>query len=378
MTRILLVIPTLDRSGAEKQLTLLATHLPRDQFELHVVALTRGGPYAETLRQHGIPLTILGKRFRFDPLALYRLRRLIREYQPDVVHSWLFAGNSYCRMVAGGPGQPPVMVAERCVDSWKAGWQLWLDRRQIDRTARLVGNSRAVADFYLSQGFPADRVQVIPNAVESNDLLDDQAATTRAAVLQEFDLPPEARVVACTGRMARQKRITDLVWAFQVLRQCTENVYFLVVGDGPERPRCERLAVEFDCQHLCRFVGHREDVPRLLQAVDVLWLASDFEGQSNSLMEAMAAGIPVVASEIPANQELIENGVNGYLVSVGDSVGFSQFTDRLLNDAGLSRRVGAAARQRMREEFSIEKMVQAHVEAYEEISARFSVSRPGS
>ena len=134
--RVLLVIPTLDQSGAEKQLTLLATGLPRDQFDVRVVALTRGGPYAENLERHGIPVTILAKRWKFDPFCLWRLRRVIRDWQPAIIHTWLFAANAYGRMVAGGRGQPPVIVSERCVDTWKSGWQLKLDRRQIPRCLR--------------------------------------------------------------------------------------------------------------------------------------------------------------------------------------------------------------------------------------------------
>ena len=374
--RVLLVIPTLDRSGAEKQLTLLATHLPESEFQVRVVAVTRGGPYEQELRARGIPVTVLGKRWKFDPLALLKLRREIREFQPDVIHSWLFAANSFCRMVAGGPGQPPVIAAERCVDSWKAGWQLWLDRRQIERTFRLVGNSRAVADFYQEQGFPAERIRVIPNAVVPREQSPAQRAEERVAVLREFDIPADADVVGYTGRIARQKRVPDLVWAFQVLRQCTDNVYFLLVGDGPERRRCLRMAREFDCHHLVRAVGHRDDVPRLLSAVDVLWLASSFEGQSNSVMEAMAVGIPVVVSDIAANRELVVDGETGFVTGVGDSVGFSQFADRLLNDDELSRRIGEAARQRMRDRFSIEQMVTSHGDLYREAVAEGVATQP--
>ncbi|MBW3541867.1 MAG: glycosyltransferase, partial [Planctomycetes bacterium] len=101
--RLLSVIPTLDRSGAEKQFTLLATRLPKEEFDVHAVALTRGGPYATELEQAGVPLTVLGKRLKFDPLALVRLKRLIRRLQPDVLHTWLFAANAYGRIAAFPP-----------------------------------------------------------------------------------------------------------------------------------------------------------------------------------------------------------------------------------------------------------------------------------
>ncbi|HUG94323.1 MAG TPA: glycosyltransferase [Planctomycetaceae bacterium] len=367
MIKLLLVIPTLDRSGAEKQFSLLATRLPRDEFDVHCVALTRGGPYEAELAARGIPLTILRKRFKFDPFTLRRLRRTVEQLQPDVMHTWLFAANAYGRIVAGNSPRPKVIVSERCVDTWKSGWQLWLDRRQIDRTARLVANSQAVADFYRQQGFPAERIAVIPNGVEVPDA---DPTFDRAAALAKFDIPPEAAVIGYAGRLARQKRVKDLIWGFQLLRQVVDRpVYFLIVGDGPERSRCERWGRSFGCTHLLRFAGHRDDAERLIGLFDVAWLASDFEGLSNFIMEAMARGIPVVASDIPPNRELVVDGETGFVVQVGDSVGFSQFTDRILADPDMARRLGEAGRKRMREEFSVERMVAGHVELYRGVLA---------
>jgi glycosyltransferase involved in cell wall biosynthesis len=97
------------------------------------------------------------------------------------------------------------------------------------------------------------------------------------------------------------------------------------------------------------------------------WLASDFEGMSNSIMEAMAAGVPVVATDIPPNRELVVDGETGYLVKVGDCVGINQFTDRLLGDPAKLQQMGEAGRERMRSNFSIEKMVDAHVQLYREV-----------
>lgn len=365
MIKILLVIPTLDRSGAEKQFTLLATRLPREEFDVRVVALTRGGPYAAELEAAGVPLTVLNKRLRFDPFALYRLKKIIREFQPDILHTWLFAANSYGRMLAGGGDKPKVIVSERCVDVWKSGWQLALDRRQIPRTCRLVGNSNGVADFYRELGYPDDKLVVIPNGTE---LLDGESAD-REAVLNEFNIPAGSRIVGSVGRLARQKRGRDLIWAMQLLRQLTNRVYYLVVGSGPERGELVRLAEHMGCDHLVRFAGHREDATRLIRAFDVFWLASDFEGMSNSMMEAMAAGVPVVASDIPPNRELIVDGETGFLVRTGDSVGFAQFADRILADPELARRLGEAGRRRIRDSFSVEKMVAAHVELYRQVAA---------
>lgn len=366
MIRVLLVIPTLDASGAEKQFALLASRLPRDRFEPHVVALTRSGPYERPIRDAGVPITILGKRFKADPVAWSRLRRVVRRLRPDVMHTWLFAANAYGRLAASGDEAPAVIVSERCVDSWKSGWQLWLDRQLVRRTAALVGNSESVAEFYRQQGIPADKIVTIPNGIDVPAI--DRAQ--RASVLAELGLPTDARIVASIGRLARQKRVDVLVWGMQLLRQLSPNVFHLIIGDGPERLRLERLAEHFTCHGVTRFLGHRNDVARLMSCIDVMWLASDFEGQSNSIMEAMAAGLPVIASDIPPNRELITNGENGYLVRPGDSVAFAQYADRLLADPDLANRLGEAARKRIINHHSVEAMVHAYTELYESVVAR--------
>jgi glycosyltransferase involved in cell wall biosynthesis len=363
MIKVVLLIPTLDHSGAEKQFALLATRLPRDEFDVHAVTLTRGGPYESMIRGAGVRLTNLNKRMKLDPVALWRLRSLLQTEKPDILHSWIFAANAYGRLVAGKTARPKLLVSERCVDSWKSPWQLWLDRRQIGRTTRLIGNSNSVAEFYGSLGVPAEKLAVIPNAVE----MPSESPADRDQALAEFNIPPESRVVGFAGRLARQKRVHDLVWAMQLLKQLTDRVYLILIGDGPERASLIDLARHMKCDHLVRFVGHREDAARLIGLCNVVWLASDFEGMSNSIMEAMAAGVPVVATDIPPNRELVVDGQTGFLVKVGDSVGIAQFTDRILADPALAQRLGEAGRERMRANFSVERMVSAHAALYRQV-----------
>ncbi|MAG93267.1 MAG: glycosyl transferase [Planctomycetaceae bacterium] len=361
--KVTLCIPTLDRSGAEKQLALLATRLPRDEFDVDVVALTRGGPYETMLAEAGVPLTVLNKRLRFDPGALWKLKRHVRARRPDILHTWLFAANAYGRLVGGKKAGPKVVVSERCVDSWKSGWQHWIDRQRIARTACLVGNSQSVVDFYVDRGFPQERTRVIFNGIEGPE----PAPIDRPAALQALGIPANAHIVGFVGRLAKQKQVKDLIWGIELLHQIDDRVHLVLVGDGPERRELEAFARQAYLEQRVHFLGHRDDVGQLWPLFDVFWLASDFEGQSNSLMEAMAAGVPAVVSDIAPNRELVVDGETGFLAKPGDSAAFSQFADRILADEELARRLGGASRERMREHFSVERMVEAHARLYQDV-----------
>ena len=368
MTRVVLLIPTLDRSGAEKQCTLLATRLPRDEFDVHVIALTRGGPHADDLHAAGIPLTVIGKRMRLDPSSYWRLRSTLKRLQPDILHTWLFAANAYGRLCASVIPKARLVVSERCVDSWKSGWQLWLDRRLIARTDRLVGNSPAVVDFYHDLGVPREKLACIPNGIDLPAEVDRDAR--RSALLEELQLSPETFLGGYIGRLAPQKRVQDLIWAVETLRQIREHLQLVLIGDGPERERLEVFARTVHCSGHVQFLGHRNDAVRFLPAMDAFFLASSFEGMSNSIMEAMAAGVPVVASDIPSNRELVVPGETGFLYKLGDTVGIMQYMRRLIDEPDLGPRLGAAGRQRIRDQFHVQKMLDGYADLYRQLTGR--------
>jgi glycosyltransferase involved in cell wall biosynthesis len=361
--RILQIIPTLDRAGAEKQLCLLAKGLPRDEFDLHVCALTRGGPLEADLDAAGVPLTIIGKRWKIDPRTFFQLKDLVKRLQPDLIHAWMFAANTYGFAAGRLCGVKNILVGQRCVDLWKSRLQLAADRALAKRCRFVVVNSEGVRDFYVAHGTPSEKVRVIPNGVA----LPGPCSTTRKQLLGELDLPENSRLIGLVGRLWPQKRVKDAIWAADLLKVIRDDVHLLVIGDGPERDRLRRFRDQVNIPDRVHFLGSRSDVPRLMPHFDVLWSTSGYEGQSNAVLEAMASGVPVVATDIPGTRELVISEETGYLVSVGDRACFAKYTERLLNDSELAARLSAAARQRVQSEFSIEKMIERHVELYRRV-----------
>jgi len=361
LSRLLHIIPTLVRGGAEKQLALLAGGLAQRGQDVHVAVLTHTGPLEADLRKAGVPLTMIDKRWKLDPGAYWRLRKLIRSLRPEIVHTWLFAANAYGRQAAIAAGVKHIVAGERCVDRWKGTIQLSIDRVLARRTERIVTNSSGVREFYTAQGIPAEKFTVIPNGIGPYQPAE---RVSREELLEELKLPGDARLIGAIGRLWPQKRMKDLIWAADLLKSAREDSHLVIIGDGPQRWRLERYRDQNLVADRVHLLGERSDVPRFLPHLDCLWLASEYEGQSNAIMEAMSAAVPVVATDIPGNRDLVLPGQTGYLVPVGDRAAFTRHTHELLSDAALARRLGEAGRQRMLAEFTVEQMIERHLALY--------------
>lgn len=364
--RVLQIIPTLVRGGAEKQLALLAAGLPRERFDVHVAVLTHTGPLEASLRSADVPVTLIGKRWKIDPAAYLKLRRQIRALRPDIVHTWLFAANAYGRQAAFSVGVKHVIAGERCVDPWKGAGQLTIDRLLARRTDRIATNSTGVVEFYAGQGLPREKFVVIPNGIAPAE----PSRLTREELLRELNLPEGSRLIAAVGRLWPQKRLKDLIWACDLLKCIRDDAHLLIIGDGPQRWRLERFRDQVEIGDRVHFLGERPDVPSLLSHCECLWLGSSYEGQSNAIMEAMNAGLPVVATDIPGNRDLVVPGETGFLVDVGDRAAFAQKTQVLLTDRERAERLGQAGQRRMREHFSVEQMIARHAELYESLARK--------
>ncbi len=366
MLNVLQLIPTLDRSGAEKQMVLLATDLPRERFRVEVAALTRLGPLEGELKRAGVPVTLIGKRWKVDPFALGRLTRWMKARKFDVVQTWIFAADVYGRIAAHRAGVPVVVTAEMAVDLWKGRRQLAIDRFLARWTDRVVGNSQAVADFYRSAGIPEAKLAVIPSGIGAEE----PPAIDAAAVRRELGTAADAPLLFFAGRLAEQKRVDDLLKALDLMQHIEPGVVTWIAGDGPLRGRLEDLARSFELlgSGRVRFLGHREDVPRLLAAADVLVLPSLYEGLPNVVLEAMRFRKPVVATAAPGTTEVVADGVSGLLVPPRSPKELARALRRLVREPELRRQLGEAGRARVEVEFRSATMVDRFATLYEQLA----------
>jgi glycosyltransferase involved in cell wall biosynthesis len=371
---VLQLIPTLDRSGAEKQMVLLAKGLPRDRFRVEVATLTRLGPLKAELTAAGIPVTAIGKRFKFDPLAALRLARFLKDRSIHVVQTWIFAANTYGRIAARMAAVPVVVVSEMAVDVWKGRAQKSIDRYLATWSDRVVGNSHAVVDFYRRLGVADERLIMIYSGTGDEEPPEVDPRAIRAELGFEGDAP----LLLFAGRLAEQKRVDDLLKALDLLQHVQPNLRTAIAGDGPLRDRLEETARAYELDGRVRFLGHREDVPRLMAAADLVVLTSSYEGLPNVVLEAMRFRKPVVASAAPGTTEVVVDGATGLLVPIGSPTLLARAIRDVVRDPALASRLGAAGRSRVEAHFRADTMIAHYAELYENLARSKGIAVPSA
>ena len=346
-------------------MVLLANGLPRDRFTVEVAALTRLGPLEAELHANNIPVTLIGKKLKADPFALAQLIKFMKARNFDVVQTWIFAANTYGRIAARQAHVPVVIVSEMAVDLWKGRAQFRVDRFLAGWTNCVVGNSNAVVDYYREKAnVPDAKLAMIPSGIGD----DEPPQVDRSQIRRSLGIADEAPVVLFVGRLAPQKAVHDLISAMDILQHGRPDLRTLIVGDGPLRERLEEQAEAFGLQAKVKFLGHREDVPALLMASDLLVLPSLYEGLPNVVLEAMRFRKPVVATAAPGTTEVVENGETGLLVPMKSPKELARAIRQVIEDPDLAKRLGSAGRARVETEFRASLMVERFADLYEKLA----------
>jgi glycosyltransferase involved in cell wall biosynthesis len=339
--RLLYVITDLETGGVPLHLHRLATSLDRTRFDPLVVSLAPPGPVSAMLEADGVPTRACGARGSLEVAALWRLRRIIRRFRPDLIHALLFHANIAARLVGRLAGVPrDRVITEIQTVEIERPWHLVVDQLTHGLCRCQVGNSPAVIDHLVQRAaLPREFLICIPGGVDPARF-QDVAPADRAA----WEIAPPAKLLIWVGRMDPVKGLDYLLDALPLL-PADPPTHLLLVGDGPERPRAEARAERLGLRHRVHFTGFRQDIPALLAAADLFVFPSLTEGMPNALLEAMAAGLPVVACDVPGCHDLIDNQVNGLLVPPRSARALAAAVAQLLADPALARRLGRAARR---------------------------------
>lgn len=360
-TRVLYLITELNVGGAERALARLLAGLDRGQFE-PIVACLYGAqsPVAMSIRALEIPVIDLGMTNKWRLDAFWRLYRLLCREQPAILHTWLFHANLAGRVVGRLAGIPVVISGERTM-GMESRLRYLLNRLTLALADRVVCVSERVAAFCVRRiGLASEKTVVIPNGVDfpERDALMDKPAARRA-----LELPVEGLWVGSVARLDPVKRVDVLIQALARL----DGVRAFVVGYGSEEQRLKGMAEELGLGERVRLVGYQQDVWPWLAACDVFALSSDWEGMPNAVLEAMGAGLPVVATAAGGTPDVVLDGVTGLLVPPGDAGALAAALERLIRDPELRRAMGAAGSHRARACFSAQAMVERTQMLYTEL-----------
>jgi glycosyltransferase involved in cell wall biosynthesis len=388
---VLHLISNLDRGGAQEVVRTLVRALPQTGWR-PVVATFRDGPLRAEIEAAGVPVRVLGGR-RHSIMSLFRalselrairadLRGVIRTHDVAVVQTHLLGSLDFVALASREDDAPVVLwtvhnaLLDLRADQLPPG-QRWLlaGKRAAFRLAyrsagRLADGFVAVSDevakaiaaaYRPSRG----RLFVIPNGVDVERY---QRPVDREAVRSTLGLAAEARLVIVVAKLFAQKGHAVLLEALPFASLRPQDAV-LLVGEGPERDQLERTARDRGLTSV-RFLGNRPDVARLLAASDLFVLPSLWEGLPMALLEGMASGLPVIATDVAGSRQVVASGQNGILVPPGDPGSLASSLTRLLADDAERARLGRAARELVEEQFSAARQAELHAEAYAAALAR--------
>lgn len=366
--RVLRAITWLPVGGIERKIVEVLPRLDRDRFEASLVCLRERGPLASELEAAGIRVDCIPFRKRWDLAAMRKLAALMRERRIDVVHSHMYRSNVPATVAARMAGVRRVWCQVHNVGTWETGRQLAMDRFLCRwRTGMIAVSDEVRREVIAKLRLPPERVKLIYNGV---DLSRFGAGEGREELRREFGVGEGDLVYVLAARLVEQKRPQDfLALARRMLGEEKERpdrprLHFWIAGDGPMRDDLERDARQMPIANRVHFLGRRDDMPRVFAAADVFVMTSTKEGFSNALLEAMASGLAVIATNVGGNAEAVRTETDGMIVPPLDSAALHAAAERIWLDETSRRAYRDAARRRARE-FSLDAMIENVQKLYE-------------
>lgn len=357
--KVLLLIDKLETGGAQRQFVNLASNLDRARFEPFLFCLEKGGPFEEPLADMGIPVRTLGVKRVYDfnaPARLAGLADFVRAERVDLVHTWMFLPNVLGPPAAKIGGARAVVTSRRDTGFWQKHRHYAMLKASGRFVDAVVANSTAVKNAALkNENLSPRKVKVVPNGLEFPD---------KASIPgRDSDAP----VIGTVGSLKPQKNHDFFLDAAAKLKTAFPDARFVIHGEGPERERLQEKARLLGISEILDMPGETRDVFGALRDMTLFFLPSKTEGFPNVLLEAMAAGLPCVASNVGGVPEIIDDNRLGRLVSSGDVPAAVKTISYMLLDSALRKEIGSAASAHVRSNYSARVMAEKYESLYDEL-----------
>lgn len=352
--RVLHAISSMGGGGAERQLTYLARGLRESGWEVDV-ALLSGGTNLERLESSGARIHCIRAKGNYDPSILFRLGKLISQCAPSIVQTWLPQMDVACGLASWGSGVPWILTERSSALSYENGIKSLLRDFAAKRASAIVCNSRVGEAYWRARVNDDSRVVVIPNAIPLSEI--DSTPPVRAEI---SGVPPGEKIVLYVGQLSSGKNVLTLVEALGRVFSRGPGMAILC-GEGSARDALEERIGKLGMGARIRLAGFVDPVWGWMKRADVFAFPSLFEGQPNSVLEAMACGCRLVVSEIGAHREILDDQ-SAILVNPHDVVEIADAIERALSDPSPTHR--AEARRRS-EGYSLQSCTRRYLECYE-------------
>jgi glycosyltransferase involved in cell wall biosynthesis len=365
-TRILHVIYSLEIGGAEMDLIAKAKVLvERSSYYIAIVCLLRRGELAEEVEREGIKVIGPVMSGKSDLRIISWLFKVIRSDKFDVVHTHMFASNFLGRVAAILAGVPVIISTVQLIAEREKWWEMLLDRVLQSRTDVMIASSEAVRQSFIRRAVRPAKIAVIHNSVDFArfDAVDREAA--RRAARQTFGWNNDHFVVGTVARLERIKGIDRLIDAAKAVAEAIPQARFLVVGDGPQREALLSRVRRLELGERCIFTGLRSDVPQILPAFDLFVLPSLSEALGIAVIEALASGVPVVASRVGGVPEVVIHGETGLLVPPGDATQLAQAILYMAANLAEAKQWAERGQKRVRRMFDVNRLADAQAGLYQ-------------
>jgi L-malate glycosyltransferase len=365
--RLLKMLTSFQIGGTERQVANLALGIHASRFDLHLACLRNRGELLQELEQLRVPRPVFDIGRLYAPETLWqaiRLIRYIRHHLIQIVHTYGFYPNVFAVPAARLAGASIVVASIRDRGDILTPMQRRVQKLACRLADCVLVNAEAIREALIHQGYRPGNIVVIRNGVVASR---PAARQNGAALRRELGVPAAAPLIFVFSRLNTMKGLEYFIEAAALVAGKVPEARFLIVGDGAKRTELEAHAKRLGLENKVIFTGFRTDVPKLLSEAAISVLPSLSEGLSNSLLESMSAGVPVIAANVGGNPEIIEHDVSGLLVPVRDSAALAAAMGRLLDDPQLAAQFGEAGRERVATVFSMERSLGEVENLYERL-----------
>ena len=350
------VITRLPVGGIERRLVAVLPRLNTPPFSVRLACLHERGALADELEAAGVPVDLVKLRSRLSPTGLRSLAAYFRQHRIDLVHAHMYRSNTPATIAGRLAGIKCVLAQVHNTGTWETLRQRLMDRLLNHFRTGMIAVSRRVQDDVCHQfGCPPEFVHLLYNGVDVAPFRD---APVDLALKQELGVKPGEVAAVVVARLHPQKNHALLLKSIQQLGEKADKLKVILVGDGSHESELRKLAEELEVASRVIFVGQRDDVARFYKFADFSILPSLKEGFSNTVIESMIVGCPVIATDVGGNREAIVDGETGLIVPSGDQAALARAIQELLENPARCRKMSQAASLRG-EIFSLEAMLEA-------------------